>query len=107
MYAVVRIDIVEGFKITRKKVHTYTKQSNVKETIVKYYQEIKAKYPDRKVFLTTTETAAEATKKYKEFYDAKELVALGLKPRVAVGALEKKLSDTYAKHFAKEICGRR
>lgn len=107
MYVVVRIDVCESFKITRKEVYIYSKKSNVKATMNEYYREIKNKYPNSKVVLTTEEKALEAQKKYKEFYDEKERVALGERKRISLADLDKKLNDTCIKELAVEACGRR
>ena len=108
MYVVVRIDKVEGFGgIAIKRTHIYSRTSKVKETMVKYYKEIKEKYPDRKVVLTTEEKALEAKKFYQERAEEKERIALGLDKRISVSELNKELNNTYVKHLAKETCGRR
>lgn len=105
MYVVARVDVHHCFKITRKSVHIYTKKSSTKEKLIEYYEEIKKRNPTSKVVLTTEEKALEAQKKYNDYYDEKERIALGVKPRVAIEELSKRLDDTYAKHFAKEVCG--
>lgn len=107
MYVVARVDVYRCFKITRKSIHIYSKKSNSKEKMIEYYEEIKRKYPTRKVVLTTEEKAKEAQRKYNRYYDEKERIALGEKPRIAVEDLDKKLNATYTKHLAVEACGRR
>lgn len=107
MYVVARVDVYHCFKITRKSVHIYTKKSSTKEKLIEYYEGIKKRNPTSKVVITTEEKALEAQKKYDDYYDEKERIALGVKPRIAVEELAKRLDDTYAKHFAQEACGRR
>ncbi len=107
MYVVVRIDTVRLFGVCRKDAHIYSKQSNIKSKMIEYYEEIKAKYPDRKVVLTTLEKATKAREQLKEYFDEKERVALGVGKRITVGQLNKELNKSYTRQLAIESCGRR
>ena len=102
MYVVLRVDTRCEFLIKRKSIHIYSKKSSNKETMMKYYEQIKETYPSRMVVLTTEEKAIEAQKKCKIFYDEKERIALNAKKRISVLELDKKLNNIYVAHLAKE-----
>lgn len=107
MYVVAMVNTYPCFGITRKSIHIYAKKSSNKEKMAEYCREIKGKYPYNKVILTTEEKAKEVQQKYKDFYDEKERIALGEKPRISVEDLDKRLDAVYTKHLAIEACGRR
>ena len=107
MYVVVRIDTSYSFGVCRKDAHIYSKQSNIKSKMVEYYEEIKAKYPDRKIILTTLEKATKAREQLKEYFEEKERVALGVGKRITVGELNRELNKSYTRQLAIESCGRR
>ena len=91
MYVIARIDTEYGFGgIEKKSIHIYSRQSKTRESLFWYYMEIKDKYPNRKVVLTTIEKAKEVDKKCREYYADQERKAMGLKPRMTIGELNKK-----------------
>lgn len=91
MYVIARVDEEIGFGgIRMKRIHIYSRQSKTREALFWYYMEIKEKYPNRKVAITTLEKAKEVDKKCREYYKDQERKAMGLRPRMTIDDLNKK-----------------
>ena len=74
-YAVTRLDNNHDWN----SFHIYSKTSSVLETMQAYVQEIKAKYPDCDVRLTTLERAKAAKARYGVWYEKYEALRWELK----------------------------